>query len=222
MVRLAVIVGFAALVAGACAVPQSGSGAADTRCKRGELHVVSGGHHRCLTKAQRRRIFVALVRLRDAGYGERAYTIIARRFRLSLAAVRLIAAEGARRGLPPAPRLPRGVPVTAVGGPGAATKLESSIACSSTEKGLAVATLHWRAAHKRGFAQRVVVSIYFHGLERGRPEASAPLSRKRHAFRWYRVHGRAVHYWRILTRHSDGWHASQTLTFTGPTCVSGR
>jgi hypothetical protein len=220
--RLAAIVGFWALVTGACTVPERGSGAAETRCKRGELHVVSGGHPRCLTKAQRRKIFVALVRLRDAGYGERAYTIIARRFRLSLAVIRLIAAEGARRGLPPAPRLPRGVAVTAAGGPGAATKLDSSIACSSTEKGLAVATLRWQAAVKRGSSQRVVVSIYFRGLEQGRLEASAPLSPKRHAFVWYRVHGRAVHYWRVLTRHSDGWHASRTVTFTGPTCLSSR
>jgi hypothetical protein len=222
MMRLAAIVVFVALVTGACTVPERGSGAAETRCKRGELHVVSGGHPRCLTKAQRRKIFVALVRLRDAGYGERAYTIIARRFRLSLAVIRLIAAEGARRGLPPAPRLPRGVAVTAAGGPGAATELDSSITCSSTEKGLAVATLRWQAAVKRGSSQRVVVSIYFRGLEQGRLEASAPLSPKRHAFAWYRVHGRAVHYWRVLTRHSDGWHASKTVTFTGPTCLSGR
>jgi len=220
MRRLAAVVAFGALIAGACAVPEDGNGAAQVRCKRGELHVIFRGQHRCLTAAQRRTIFVALVRLRDAGLGEQAYAQIGRRFRIGIAVVRLIAEEGARRGYPPAPRLPSGVPVSAVGGAGAATSLESSVACSETEEGLAVARLRWHPADDRGSAQRVVVSIFFGGLDQGRLEASGPLVPARDAFVWYRVHGRAVHYWRVLTRHADGWHASETVTFTGPTCIS--
>lgn len=219
---MAAVAALVALIAASFAELDPGTGATAMRCKSNELHVVFEGGHRCLTLVQRRTVFVALVRLRDAGTGgDDSYRLIARRFHLPIAAVRLIAAEGTRRGLPPAPSLPVGVPVTSEGGPEGGTDLEAGVACSLTEKGLAVATLRWRTAGQPGSAQRVVVSIYFRGLEQGRLEASGPLRPDRVSFEWFRVHGRAVHYWRVLTRHGNTWAASPTSTFTGPTCTSG-
>ncbi len=73
----------------------------------------------------------------------------------------------------------------------------------------------------RGTKQWVVVTIFLKGFALGSFEASGPLPPRASSFKWHRVHGQAIHYWRVITRDRNGrWLGSVTARFTGPTCVA--
>lgn len=174
-----------------------------------------------LPMKDRRKIYADLALIRDRGVGgDAALRATARRHRVSITVVRAIAREGTLKNwpLPPAPRRPRGL-ILSPGRRTAATQLTASTKCSGAEPRKGVALLHWRPAARRGSEQRVVVTIFRNFVE-GRFESSGRLSPGRATFEWHRVHGQAIHSWRVLTRQSGGWAPSVTRRFTGPTCLA--
>lgn len=193
----------------------------NTVCPKGSLHTIYKGKRKCLGLALRKRIHGGLAQARDRGIsGRRAYEVTAARFRVSVGAVRAIAREGSLRSwtLPPSPRLPRGVPILSPDGPGAATQLSAKADCLDDEPGRGVVRLSWQPAANQGTEQRVIATIFRDGFERPAFEASGTLAPRRRVFDWYRLHGQAIHFWKVLTRHADGWVPSAVGQFEGPTC----
>ncbi len=190
-------------------------------CAKGSLHTIYGGKHKCLGLALRKQIYAALAQARDRGIsGTRAYGVVATRFRVSAGAVKTTARECARRSWspPPAPRLPDGVPMLAPDGPRGASELSAKPDCVDGEAGRGVVRLSWRPAAEQAVEQRVIATIFRDGFERPAFEASGALDRGRVSFELYRLHGQAIHFWKVLTRHADGWVASEVARFEGPTC----
>jgi len=105
------------------------------------------------------------------------------------------------------------------GGAGAATKLKAEVYCDDVDLRRGIARLTWTPAASPGGEQRVDVTIYRRGLERGAFESSGPLSADKNSLVWDRVKGQAIHHWRVLTQHADGWAPSETGVFEGPPCV---
>ena len=101
------------------------------------------------------------------------------------------------------------------GGPEAATNLQSEVQCE--QPGEPVARLSWTPAEKRGSAQRVDVTIY--SFEEGQFDSSELLPPDQSSFAWEQIHGQAIHDWRVLTLHEEGWVPSLTAGFEGPTCI---
>ena len=110
-------------------------------------------------------------------------------------------------------------PIVAGGGPQAATNLESQTGCREDEPGQGFVDLKWTPAVDRGQEQRLQVTIYREDFESGNFQLSEALSPDRVSYQW-RPMGQARHYWRVLTRHSDGWIPSETARFAGPPCVA--
>lgn len=113
-----------------------------------------------------------------------------------------------------------GRPVLAVGARPAATALTASADCRRGDVGRPVATLSWTPASPRGSEQRVAVTIYRDGFERGDFRVGQALAADQATFEWERIEGQALHHWRVLTLHPDGWQPSETATFEGPVCPS--
>lgn len=170
---------------------------------------------------ERRTIYADLARIRDRGVGDdAALKATAQRYGVSIAVVRSIAREGALEDwpLPPAPRLPR-APLLPPGHTTSATHLAATVKCSEAGPRKGIAVLRWRPATHRGSEQRVVVTI-FRNFTEGKFESSGPLSPRRARLEWHRVHGQAIHSWRVLTRQRGGWAPSARQRFTGPTCIA--
>lgn len=190
-------------------------------CPKGSLHTIHKGTHKCVGIALRRRISRGLAQTRDRGVsGLRAYVVVAAQFRVSVGAVKAIARESALRGwaIPAAPRLPDGVPMLSPDGPLAASELSAEPDCVDGEPGRGVVRLSWRAASEHGVEQRVIATIFRDGFERPAFEASGTLAPGRGSFEWYRLHGQAIHFWKVLTRHAGGWVPTAVGRFEGPTC----
>lgn len=98
----------------------------------------------------------------------------------------------------------------------AAHSLAAEVTCSQTETNQGLAHLSWAPAAPRGLEQRVDVTIF--DFSSGSYESSEPLSGETASLTWDRVNGQAIHSWRVVTRHADGWVTSATSTFEGPTC----
>ena len=189
-------------------------------CAKGSVHTIYRGTHKCLRLAVRQRIYRGLVQVRDRGVsGLRAYAVVAGQFRVSVGAVKTTARESALRSwaTPPSPRLPDGVPLLAEG-PRAASELSAEPDCVDGEPGRGVVRLAWRPASDEGAEQRVIATIFRDGFERPAFEASGTLAPGRGTFEWYRVHGQAIHFWKVLTRYAEGWVPSAVGRFEGPTC----
>lgn len=219
----AVAAGLLVAIGCSSSAAQTTATASRSACPRGSLATVYGGRHKCLGLALRKGIYATLTRTRDRGIsGAAAYRAMSVRYKVSVESVRRIDREGRARGwyVPPAPRLAAGIPVVTAGGDEAATRLRvTDVDCSVADGGLAVADLRWDPAADRGDEQRVAVTIYPGGFERGQFESSAPLSADRAAMTWPRVHGRSFHFFRVLTLHEDGWHPSPTVKFEGVVCI---
>jgi hypothetical protein len=75
--------------------------------KGSSMHVIYQKRHKCLALAARKRIYLELVRYQDthAGQDEKAYVVVAKRWRIPSGAAKKIAFEGASRNwpLPPLP-----------------------------------------------------------------------------------------------------------------------
>jgi hypothetical protein len=134
----------------------------------------------------------------------------------------LIEREGSLRrwALPKAPKLPKAA-VRVPPSRAAATRLRSSVRCSSNAPRTGIARLRWRAVRRPGRRQWIAVTIFLRGFALGSFEASRPLANGVTSFEWRRVHGQAIHYWRVITRDRNGrWLGSTTAQFTGPTCIA--
>lgn len=121
---------------------------------------------------------------------------------------------GEGTGLPPEP--PPVGEVT-VGGGGAATGLAADPRCDPGDLARSLVTLNWTPSGSG--EQRVVVSTRQDGLDSGNAMASAPLDAGRSTYQIRDSQPGGVYYWRVLTRSGDGWAASDTAQFEGPTCA---
>jgi hypothetical protein len=173
--------------------------------------------------AKRKRIFAELARLRDRGVtGSAIYRRVAQQENIGVDSVMLIEREGSLRRwkLPAAPKLPKAA-VRVPPSRAAATRLQSSVRCSSNAPRTGIARLRWRAVRRPGRRQWIAVTIFLRGFALGSFEASRPLANGVSSFVWRRVHGQAIHYWRVITRDRNGrWLGSATAQFTGPTCIA--
>ena len=118
----------------------------------------------------------------------------------------------------PFPTLPPGTPILSPGGARAATGLAAETECSQTVPSRGNAKLIWTTAVNRGAEQRVIVTIY--SFEDGPFETTEPLPPDQTSLVWTRVHGQAIHFWKVLTLQADGWAPSETAEFEGPACIS--
>lgn len=113
------------------------------------------------------------------------------------------------------PTVPPDRPILEPGGPRAATDLRAVAECE--QPGVPVAEITWTVAEERGEAQRVDVTIY--NFEEGQFDSSEILPPGQSTLRWYDLNGQAIHFWRVLTLHPEGWVPSDLGGFAGPTCV---
>lgn len=173
--------------------------------------------------AKRKRVYAELARLRDRGVTEPAlYQQVARRENIDVDSVILIEREGSLRRwkLPVAPKLPDAA-VRAPPSRVAANRLRSSVRCSSNAPRTGIASLRWDPVRRPGRRQWIAVTIFLRGFALGSFEASRPLANGASSFEWRRVHGQAIHYWRVITRDRNGrWLGSAAAQFTGPTCIA--
>jgi len=101
-----------------------------------------------------------------------------------------------------------------------ATNLSAKPDCDPNAPGRAIADLHWTPAATAGREQRVAVTIYPDGFEKGQFDFSPTLAANATNLVWRQLRGQATHYWRVLTLHTNGWVPSVTSQFDGPTCVA--
>jgi hypothetical protein len=105
------------------------------------------------------------------------------------------------------------------GGPGAATNLVAQPDCDPEVPGRSLARLSWTAALRPGREQRVAVTIYANGFERGEFDTSKVLQPHETNFVWKQLRGQAIHFWTVLTLQGERWVPSEPGKFVGPTCV---
>ena len=105
------------------------------------------------------------------------------------------------------------------GGQGAASGLQAVSGCSETDLRTEIVELRWALAHQPGSAQRIDVTIFSELFDDGRYESSPVLDADQSSFQWLGVSPGAVHFWRVLTRHADGWIPSETARFTPGACI---
>jgi len=68
--------------------------------------------------------------------------------------------------------------------------------------------------------QAVAVSARPDGLDGGNYTTSETLPASQSTYELRESQPGGIYYWRVLTRGGDGWLASATATFEGPTCVT--
>ena len=101
-----------------------------------------------------------------------------------------------------------------------ATNLQTKTECSDTQLRKGIAKLSWKIAAEPGSAQRVDVTIYRDGFETGKFETTGPIPFGQSSLVWERLDPGIIHYYRVLTLHTQGWASSETASFEGPTCVA--
>jgi hypothetical protein len=105
------------------------------------------------------------------------------------------------------------------GGPGAATNLTANRYDDPAQPARALVKLQWTPASQKGSEQRIVVTIFSDGFQRGAFDVSNPLSSTQSSLVWDKLKGQAIHHWKVLTLQPSGWVLSQTATFEGPTVI---
>jgi hypothetical protein len=105
------------------------------------------------------------------------------------------------------------------GGPGAATNLTANRYDDPAQPARALVKLQWTPASQQGTEQRIVVTIFSDGFQRGAFDVSSPLSSTQTSLVWDKLKGQAIHHWKVLTLQPSGWVLSQTGTFEGPTVI---
>lgn len=119
----------------------------------------------------------------------------------------------------PMPTLPPDVTFLPPGGPRAATGLQATVECSVDDPSQGIARLSWSVAASPGSEQRVAVTLFKDGFETGQFEITGALPPDQSSFDWTGLHGQAIHLWRVLTLHPEGWVPSETASFEAPTCA---
>jgi hypothetical protein len=94
--RHLILVGVVLVAAALASLSPRASAVPANACPRGAKQVIYHGQQKCLSAAQRKLIYWQLVRYQDThpGHDTEAYYVIARRWRIPVAATRLIAVEG--------------------------------------------------------------------------------------------------------------------------------
>jgi hypothetical protein len=100
-----------------------------------------------------------------------------------------------------------------------ATDLQSETRCSDSRPRKGVAELRWVAAASPGAEQKVVVTIFRDGFEKGKFESSHAFPSTQTSLTWENLSPGILYRWRVLTRRRGEWVPSETSTFSGPTCV---
>jgi hypothetical protein len=112
------------------------------------------------------------------------------------------------------------IPASAQASSVVATDLQARTECSNTQLRKGIAKLSWKIASNVGSAQRVDVTIYRDGFETGKFETIGPLPPGQSSLVWERLDPGIIHYYRVLTLHTQEWVPSETASFEGPTCVA--
>ena len=105
------------------------------------------------------------------------------------------------------------------GGTGAATNLTANRYDDPAQPARALVKLQWTPASQHGSEQRIVVTIFSDGFQRGAFDVSSPLSSTQTSLVWDKSKGQAIHHWKVLTLQPSGWVLSQTGTFVGPAVI---
>lgn len=103
------------------------------------------------------------------------------------------------------------------GGAGAASGLRARTGCSAATR-RPFALLAWTPASVRGSGQLVAVTLFPQELSKHVYKDTRRLAAGRSSVRWTRLHGQAIHYWIVLTRHPGRWTPSRVARFKGPSC----
>lgn len=106
------------------------------------------------------------------------------------------------------------------GGPGAATQLAANARCEEAGSRTGVADLTWIPAATAGSEQRVALTIFPEGFDTSNFQVSPPLAARAASYTWPKTNPGGVHRWRVLTKHGSTWTPSETLMFSGATCVA--
>jgi hypothetical protein len=109
-------------------------------------------------------------------------------------------------------------PVLPPGGSGAATYLQVNARCSQTNPGMRVAKFSWQVAAEPGEAQRLDLTMFRGGFERGQFETIARLSATQSAADSDKGDPGINYYWRVLTLTPAGWVPSDTARYEAPIC----
>jgi hypothetical protein len=109
--------------------------------------------------------------------------------------------------------------ILSAGGARAASGLQAVSGCSEADLRAEIVELRWALADQPGSAQRIDVTIFSELFADGRYESSPLLVADQSSFQWVRVSPGAVHFWRVLTLHADGWIPSETARFTPGACI---
>ena len=120
--------------------------------------------------------------------------------------------------LAPAPTV---LPILSPGGAYAATDLVAKVQCSETHMGKAIAKLNWTVATAPGSQQRIDITMYWDGFERGNFETSGPHPPGQSFVELERLEPGINYYWRVLTLTPKGWVPSATARCKVPVCPGG-
>jgi hypothetical protein len=112
------------------------------------------------------------------------------------------------------------LPLLSPGEPGAATNLQAQVGCHKTELRKGIAKLSWTVPSSGG--QRVDVTIFRDGFEKGKFETSGPLPAGQTSLVWEGTDPGIIHYWRVVSLHADQSVSSEIASFEGATCVANQ
>jgi len=109
------------------------------------------------------------------------------------------------------------VPLLPVGSGGGSAELAAEAGCSDLQPGRAIVKLRWAPAVSQGL-QRVDVTAYRDGFERGEFDVTPLLSEAATATVVDAVIPGLHYYWRVLRSSDAGWVPSETSRFEAPIC----
>jgi hypothetical protein len=116
---------------------------------------------------------------------------------------------------------PTGLPILSGGGAYAARSLVAEVRCSETHIGKAIAKLTWRVSNSPGSQQRIDITMYWDGFEKGHFETIGPHPPDQSFVELERLEPGINYYWRVLTLTPKGWVPSETTRCGVPVCPGG-
>ena len=112
--------------------------------------------------------------------------------------------------------VPTELPILSLGSAYAATDLVAKVSHSESEPGKATAKLSWSVTNKPGSQQRIDITMYWDGFERGNFESVAPLPPDQSAIELTKLEPGINYYWRVLRLTPEGWVPSETARCAVP------
>lgn len=98
-----------------------------------------------------------------------------------------------------------------------ATDLEAEVWCSATQVGKGLVRFGW-SSHAHDADQRLDVSEFRGGLERGEYDSIAHMSPEERSVTWDGGTPGINYYWRVVTIWPHHWVASEVERFKSPVC----